>query len=240
MKKLIYLQFLLLSSISAMSQSLVCNYNVKVDSTYLKEKNINVHEIFYTYTKYLDKLSYKLTIKDGESHYAVNPDFKKGLDENLVKVVQSVGGRGVYYFDKSNDKLLNQKFFFGEIYLIEQEKPTWNYTDQTKVIDGIMCFKAFSLKKIDNGKRQFTKTTIAWYAPSLPYSFGPMNFIGLPGLIIELQENEAVLYLDKIEFLNSDVKINAPTEGIRMTDSQYEKHLIENGEIFLKNQIFKN
>jgi len=110
-----------------MSQSLVCNYNVKVDSTYLKEKNINVHEIFYTYTKYLDKLSYKLTIKDGESHYAVNPDFKKGLDENLVKVVQSVGGRGVYYFDKSNDKLLNQKFFFGEIYLIEQEKPTWNY-----------------------------------------------------------------------------------------------------------------
>lgn len=93
---------------------------------------------------------------------------------------------------------------------------------------------------MDNGKRKWDRITIAWYAPSMPYSFGPKNFSGLPGLVLELQENEVVLYLTKIEFLDSEAKIEVPDKGIKMTEKEYEKYLIENGENLLLNRILKN
>jgi GLPGLI family protein len=240
LKKQVFLLFFFISSISVFSQDIVCIYKVKVDSTHLKEKKLNLNEIYYNYINYLGDLSYFLKINNNESIYEINPDFKKKLDERSIKLVQSVGGRGVYYCNKAEDILLNQKEFVGEIYLIEQEKPVWILTNESKDIDGILCLKAYCIKKISNGKRQFDKTTIAWYAPSIPYSFGPKNFNGLPGLILELQENEVILYLEKIEFLKSNLKINVPDKGIKMSESQYEKFLNENGESFLKNNILKN
>ncbi len=239
-KKLVLLLFFFNSSLTVFSQDIVCKYKVKVDSTHLKEKKLNLNEIYYNYLNYLENLSYTLKINNNESIYEVDPEFKKKLDEKSIKLVQSVGGRGVYYYNKLEEILLNQKEFVGEIYLIEQEKPAWILTNETKDIDGIRCQRAYSIKKINNGKRQFDRTTVAWYAPSIPYSFGPKNFIGLPGLILELQENEVILYLEKIEFMESNLKINVPIKGIKMSESQYEKFLIENGESFLKNNILKN
>lgn len=225
---------------SAFSQNIICTYSVKVDSTYLIEKNFDVKEIYYNYINYIDDIKYKLKVSNLESVYEIDKEFTKKHAEKNVKFAQNVGGRGVYYSNFKDKVSLNQKEFFGDIYLIEQEMPVWNLTSDTKKIDGVECFKAYSVKKVDNGKRQFDKVTTVWYAPSFPYSFGPMNSNGLPGLVFELQENEVILHLTQIEFFDIEFKIDVPEKGIKMTESQYQRYLIENGENLLKNKFIKN
>lgn len=234
------LYFVLFSGQLLFSQNIICTYSVKVDSIYLNENKLNVNEIYYNYIKYLDKISYQLRINNHESIYEIDRELLKKVNDPSVKLMQSVGGRGVFYYNSKDSLYLNRKELLGDIYLIEQEKPIWVYTNESKNIDGVDCLKAYSVKKMNNSKRQWDRITTAWYAPSFPYSFGPKNFNGLPGLILELQENEVVLYLAKIEFLDSESKVEVPDKGIKMTEKEYEKFLIENGENLLINRILKN
>jgi GLPGLI family protein len=234
------LYFILFSSQILFSQNIICTYGVKVDSVYLNQNKLDVNEIYYNYINYLDKISYHLRIMNDESIYEIDRELLKKVNDPSVKLMQSVGGRGVFYYNSKDSLFLNRKELLGDIYLIEQEKPIWVFTSESKNIDGIECLKAFSTKKMNNSKRKWDRITTAWYAPSMPYSFGPKNFNGLPGLILELQENEVVLYLTKIEFLDSESKIEVPDKGIKMTEKEYEKFLIENGENLLLNKILKN
>lgn len=234
------LYFILFSGQLLFSQNIICTYSVKVDSIYLNENKLNVNEIYYNYIKYLHKISYHLRINDHESIYEIDHELLKKVNDHSVKLVKRVGGSGVFYYNKRDSIYLNKKELLGDLYLIEQEKPIWVFTSESKDIDGIECLKAFSTKKMNNSKRQWDRITTAWYAPSMPYSFGPKNLNGLPGLILELQENEVVLYLTKIEFLDSESKIEVPDKGIKMTEKEYEKFLIENGENLLLNRILKN
>lgn len=56
----------------------------------------------------------------------------------------------------------------------------WELINEKKLIDGIECYKATAYFRGRNWE--------AWYAPSIPYSAGPMKFHGLPGLIIEISD----------------------------------------------------
>lgn len=56
----------------------------------------------------------------------------------------------------------------------------WKLINEKKLIDGIECYKATTYFRGRHWE--------AWYAPSIPYSAGPMKFHGLPGLIIEISD----------------------------------------------------
>lgn len=78
--------------------------------------------------------------------------------------------------------------------------PVWTITEETKNIDGYECIKAIG--KMEHLTDPTRHTTIeAWFAPSLPYSFGPKYGIGLPGLVVYMvQSNRHKFKLEKIEF----------------------------------------
>lgn len=56
----------------------------------------------------------------------------------------------------------------------------WKLINETKVIDSIVCNKA----EVNYKGRDW----IAWYAPEIPFFYGPYKFNGLPGLIIKITD----------------------------------------------------
>ncbi|MGL5318184.1 MAG: GLPGLI family protein [Bacteroidales bacterium] len=62
------------------------------------------------------------------------------------------------------------------------EKPVWEITDSTTIIGGYECLLAISDYR---GRRWF-----AWFAPEIPISEGPWKLCGLPGLILEANDEK--------------------------------------------------
>lgn len=83
----------------------------------------------------------------------------------------------------------------------------WVITDETKEISGYLCVKAIRMDIDIDAKNDNRKSpVIAWFTPELPFSFGPQNYGGLPGLILELQTQHELFSVTNIE-LNTEVEI---------------------------------
>jgi len=96
----------------------------------------------------------------------------------------------------------------------------WQLHDKFKMINEIEVFKAtLEYRTVDN--KHFLVT--AWYAPSLPYAYGPLLYGGLPGLIVQLQDKGKLYTLSKIEF-ESDLKIpKAPERDFKMSTNEFKQ-----------------
>jgi GLPGLI family protein len=58
----------------------------------------------------------------------------------------------------------------------------------------------------------------------LPYSFGPRNFSGLPGLILEMKVNNTTFLATKINLQEKEIKIEFP-KGNRVDYNEYVKEI---------------
>jgi GLPGLI family protein len=67
------------------------------------------------------------------------------------------------------------------------------------------------------------KIITAWYTPEIPVSFGPNNYWGLPGLILEINEPETIILCSKV-VLNTKEKsaIKAPNNGIKVSQKEFD------------------
>jgi len=108
------------------------------------------------------------------------------------------------------DKLLVQNDLLGQdIYGVEPLKNNWILSNETKLIDNYLCYKATNVFTVINGTKVFNHPVIAWYCPQLPYPYGPAGYGNLPGLILELQVRNAVYGAKSIQLnsaLNFDIK----------------------------------
>ena len=67
------------------------------------------------------------------------------------------------------------------------DKYSWQLHDTTKTVAGYRCRQAtyeYTFVDLDGIEKSVHVT--AWYAPDLPYPYGPAGYDGLPGLILEL------------------------------------------------------
>lgn len=91
-----------------------------------------------------------------------------------------------------------------------------------------MCYKAiYSYEYIARGNQIKTKTITAWFAPSLPFSYGPIEFHGLPGLILELNKDYTTYSVHKIVLFDEQIKIDIPRGKIISID-EYKKAILKN------------
>ena len=69
-----------------------------------------------------------------------------------------------------------------------------------------------------------TKPITAWYTPEIPVSQGPANYWGLPGLILEVSDEQTVILCSKI-VLNPKEKaeIKAPKKGEKVTQAEFQE-----------------
>ncbi|WCM43537.1 GLPGLI family protein (plasmid) [Flavobacterium sp. CBA20B-1] len=84
----------------------------------------------------------------------------------------------------------------------------WNLQKETKTVNNIECFKATTNFRGNDWD--------VWYAPSIPYPYGPWKLHGLPGLILEAKTKDGyfTFIAEKIDnnYLESELYI--PREKI--------------------------
>jgi len=140
-------------------------------------------------------------------------------------------------------------------------KFNWKMEGETKQIGGYNCFKATAVrpasksdirnfrpkntdekKDAKSGKEKTTNlmddieiaenvNITAWYTPEIPVNQGPENYWGLPGLILEVNDEKTTILCSKI-VLNPKEKatIKAPTAGKVISQKEYDETVVKKME----------
>lgn len=185
-------------------------YKVVLESQEFKQLEGNLlfyeHESFF----FVDMQSRLNSIESDEnvkleSENKINFNFNFGFERPT---------RFEVYINRKNGEILNQRSYFKdskttpcvvreEVGLFE-----WKIENETKKIGSFIAHKA----KTNFRGRNYE----AWFTPQIPLSLGPWKFHGLPGLILEIQDEDL-----GVQFLFSSIEvpytgkenIKPPSEG---------------------------
>jgi len=205
--------FFLLISITGISQTkkqyakLKVSYGVK---TFL-DKNLERHKsllrIFPEKAKKIETIAtefdFSLIFNDSISIFYLERKLYSDNSAAMLAIIHTD------YFGRikqeSNNYITeNLQEDFGK-FLVSRPYQNWVLHDETKIIGDYLCFKATTFHTTTNPKgKVFKHDFTAWYAPQLPYQFGPIGYGNLPGLIIELQGNNFSYGVKKIEFYDEN------------------------------------
>ncbi len=149
--------------------------------------------------------------------------------------VMSTGEPTVLYKNTQEGKLEESTELMGKSFLIKDELPAfdWIITEETKQIGHYTCQKAIYKKVEDTNHfspdmkeivvKKDTITIEAWFTPEVPISNGPLNFWGLPGLIMELNTGNMIYLCSKILLNPTDeIKIERPKKGKEISRSEFQ------------------
>lgn len=84
------------------------------------------------------------------------------------------------------------------------------------------------------GKKE--RTVTAWYAPEIPVSHGPMEYWGLPGLILELHDGSTSIMCSKIVLSTSNKAKIKPPKGKTMSALDFENYKVKKLKQFMDNR----
>lgn len=173
------------------------------------------------------RISFTLNFNKEESSFFVNP-ILGSTSESIEEYCTSAMVKTKCYVNVANKEFRRVGALNGAEYIInEEQKADWQLTNETKTINGYLCYKATSMFHIqswnDNPKFNIT----AWYTPKIPASFGPNGYHGLPGLILELHTYTTTLYVTKIDLnLDKNLEINRLTKGVVLTKDDIRKKIL--------------
>lgn len=138
---------------------------------------------------------------------------------DLKGALGAINTTGVYYNNIQDNTSIHHRNLQGASYLIESnfDALEWEIHDETKTIQGYTCIKATT--NIVESSREFPTTV--WFAPDLPFPFGPKEFRGLPGLILAIDYNHYYFYADSIDLHNKRRNIKRPTKGSTVSNTEY-------------------
>lgn len=131
---------------------------------------------------------------------------QEGVDVKTFRMPQrnKITSRSEFYYYANEQKTFIQEQL-GAIYLIEREadKIDWKITSETRDIETISCKKATANYR----GRNWT----VWFSEDIPFSTGPWMLVGLPGLIIQANDdkNEVVFEFAGIEKVDKNEKKQA-------------------------------
>lgn len=166
------------------------------------------------------------------------------------------GASGKYYKNISTKTSAKENEFSGKFFLIKDSLTTYNWKmeQETKMIGQNLCFKATTVverpvkrefqfgrgpqsdeqrkeadkKEEENKNMKELITVTAWYTLDIPVSNGPGEYWGLPGLILEIADDNTQILCTKIE-INPKEKneISEPTKGKVISQKEYDEMVVE-------------
>ena len=189
------------------------SYNIQIHL----DKNGDIYKIFEEFSpgltnraeKAASEIDYTLLFNDSISIFQLE---KKLYSD--IRAARFAIGKSNYYgrIKQQSTNYITEELQedFGK-FLVSRPYQEWQLHDESKMIDNYLCFKATTFYTITNPAGKIFKYNFtAWYAPELPYKYGPAGYGNLPGLIIELQGGSFTYGVKKIEFFkeNENSKFN--------------------------------
>ncbi|MGM5631525.1 GLPGLI family protein [Apibacter raozihei] len=158
-----------------------------------------------------EPFTYNLYYKNGISLFLKDKSIQ---NKDNTKIIE-IGANDQTYKNMQENLYVYQSDFFGKLFLVTDKlnNTKWKFTGDEKKIDSYTCKKATTLSESQG-------PITAWYTIDLAIPDGPENYCGLPGLIIELEQEYQTYKLVSIDF-NSDYEIVKPTKGKAISQNDY-------------------
>lgn len=189
-----FLAFILLINVSSFSQTLKINYIagtndfIETQTPTILYVDSNYENAFYVIESSKTKMNSKNVESEKEDELLLNNLQAKKIIINKYSFLENTYAS----FSKIND----------QDFLVVDALPiiNWEFQNDTKKIMDLTCFKATGYFRGRNW--------IAWFSTDFPIPIGPSKFHGLPGLILELYDEENKYYINasKIELSQQDFK----------------------------------
>ena len=154
------------------------------------------------------------------------------------------------YTDMAKQMQYEERAFFEKEFLIidSLKQYKWKLSEETKTIAKQLCKKATTMitapqmrmrVSMGRGGENNTDTTantprapketelVVWYAENIPVSFGPDNYSGLPGVIMEIDQDNGATVTTAVEVSAKYPKkeLVAPTKGDKMNRVQFQENM---------------
>lgn len=226
MKNILYL-FLLFANI-LFAQSGIVVYSIQLDTTgHNKTRSKLTKEwadIDMKMNKYAMMQQFELIFGKNQSSFKYKERLNSDInfDDKINKLAKSAYTSNDDVFIDLNTNTEFSKKRDGTI-VQDTINKNWQILNESKKIGDYLCYKAIlKTPYINRFGESKIKIIEAWFAPSLPYAFGPENFCGLPGLILELAANRITTYVaSKITIEKEDLNITFP-KGNTITKKDYQ------------------
>lgn len=167
------------------------------------------------------KVKYRLVFNREESYFEKYKTIN--LEKDRLSFAERKMGRGIFYINKNLNEIINHKFYSGQDFLIFLPSFKWKLTQEKKKIGQYICYKATTSKFVEGRNGKMERNVIAWYTNELPYNFGPKDYNSLPGLILELQEDNLLIKASKITLKpKNKIVIKKPSQGEKVTLKKYD------------------
>jgi GLPGLI family protein len=211
----------------AQSKSGIVEYEIAAVDVPFKEGN-SQNDMVKSLIEMAKTQKYELKFNSNFSSFMQVESIDNGqYDENLLRSAKSVYATLDSYFIDGTKKELITKTDDNILVKSDAIASGWKISTETKMIDTYLCYKAtYTSEFVARNNKIKTKTITAWFAPSLPFPYGPIEFHGLPGLILELNKDYTTYLAKKIVFVNQELKTDFP-KGKTITKDEYEKVILK-------------
>lgn len=176
-------------------------------------------------------IEYELTANKKESRFEYIEGLMLDHQESNKRFIGLGGGAGIFYKNIEDEELIREIEENGKTYLItlDYNKYNWKLVKESKEILGFTCYKAIGTYTEYHpfAQKDITYEHIVWYAPEIPLPFGPGEYTGVPGLILEAVDGSFYMIAEDIEFYKKEKKIKKPIKGIEITESDFNQLIYE-------------
>ena len=214
MKKFIYL--CVFFPLISFSQSITVEYDVTLNSLKRTGKlHINTKKVSF----YTESLNTKGTREKEKEE-------NQSGSEKVFYIVSKTNRDRTQIYDFKSNILRNIDYIGKKKVLCEEEFPkiNWTLTDETRSISGYDCTKAITTFR----GRNYT----AWFTQDLPSKVGPWKFNNLPGLILQVYDDDK-----KFSWTATKISKNDKEKEI-VIDSKWKKMTLQ--EFVTQNDKSKN
>jgi GLPGLI family protein len=249
MKNILYVIILFVGfAVSAQNFAGIATYELKVNPEKLKSTISNIPNLD-TQSKrmYEEKLrkslekSFLLTFNKTNSVYKEEQKLDINTNNNNTGSWSPYGMDIAFYKNLKDKIFITEKDLMSKLFYVKDSLKdiNWVFHNETKKIGNYTCQKAStkiiienedyeeedndkSSNFFDNKEREEEKIIIAWYTIDIPINQGPSSYWGLPGLILEIEDNGDRLICSKI-ILNpkKKPKIKIPKEKDLISSKEY-------------------
>jgi GLPGLI family protein len=176
-----------------------------------------------------DLLNFKLIFNESKSLFYKEKILTIDIDKTVKVMVSSINPGTYFYNSDESNKVYKQNKGTSKEYVVvlNKEDLNWKLTQEKKIIGNHTCFKAIGQKNVTINDKSISYDVIAWYTPNLNYNYGPNEYLGLPGLVLEVVDYKYTLYLKELAFNLTKKKatlIKKPT-GIEVSQNEFSKIL---------------